>query len=121
MAVHLASRQPCRGLVLHSTFSSMTDVGAWHYPWLPVRWCLRNRFPSIEKLGSCDCPLLQLHGDRDDVVPLELGQKLFKRAAMESKKFVVLDGVGHNDAMDFRCDMEIESFLSTLAVQRTSE
>lgn len=121
VAVHLASQQPCRGLVLHSTFSSMTDVGARHYPWLPVRWCLRNRFPSIEKLGRCVCPLLQLHGDVDEVVPMDLGRKLFDVAVMEQKKFVVLNGVGHNDAIDLRCEQEIESFLSTLAVERLSE
>ena len=93
------------GLILRSTFSSLTDAGAYHFPWLPVRWLLMDRFPSEEHIRNVDCPLLQFHGTRDTIVPYRLGQKLFDAAPDKSfsgvaKKFVELPNADHNDVME---------------------
>lgn len=93
------------GLILRSTFSSLVDVAARMFAWLPVRWMLLDRYHSIDVIGDVDCPLLVLHGDLDAIVPYELGQALFVRAKEQSragfrKRFVTLTAAGHNDYLD---------------------
>ena len=58
VAVDLAARDGARALVLESTFSSLPDVAAYHYPLLPVRWLMRTRFDSLAKIGDYHGPLL---------------------------------------------------------------
>ena len=59
---------------------------------------MRNRYPSIEKIGKYQGPLLCSHGDRDTLVPLEQGKTLFETAGTpdDQKQFVTLEGIGHN-------------------------
>ena len=108
-AVHLAhdtcqNNQPPAGLVVVATFSSMTEVASRHYPWLPVRAILVDRYPSAEKIVHVDCPFLCLHGDQDRIVEQEFGRKLFEAAPTTSgqgiaPRWVHLDGAGHNDLL----------------------
>lgn len=110
VAIGLASeltlrKTPPAGLILRSTFSSLVDAGAYHFPWLPVRWLLIDRFPSEQRIRDVTCPLLQFHGRRDTIVPLRLGQKLFAAAPEKSdtgvaKQFVELPNADHNDVME---------------------
>jgi fermentation-respiration switch protein FrsA (DUF1100 family) len=74
----------------------LPDVAAHHYPWLPVRLLIRSQFNSAEKITRYQGPLLQCHGDADDIVPIEFGQRLFA-AANEPKQFVLISGGHHND------------------------
>lgn len=98
VAVDLAARDGARALVLESTFNSLPDVAAYHYPWLPVRWFLQTRFDSAAILGQYHGPLLQAHGDMDTIVPLPLGRRLFE-AANQPKQFMLMPGHDHNDLM----------------------
>jgi len=96
---------PPGGLVLRSTFSSMIDAASHHYPWLPIRFALLDRYDSLSRIGHVKCPLLMMHGDNDHVVPFALGEKLFEAARHESangieKRLVILKGAGHNDVLD---------------------
>ena len=111
VAVHLASQVPLRGLVLHSTFASLPDVAAFHYPWLPVRMVMRNRYPSIDKLPRSKCPLLMVHGDADEVVPYASGEELFAAATADCKKFVRQPNGRHNDPFDHQFHDEFRTFL----------
>jgi fermentation-respiration switch protein FrsA (DUF1100 family) len=94
--VDLAARDGARGLVVESTFSSLPDVAAYHYRWLPVRLLMRSRLDSVAKIGAYHGPLLQIHGDADTIVPIALAQRLFA-AANEPKQFAVIPGGDHND------------------------
>ncbi|MDA4110128.1 alpha/beta hydrolase [Mycolicibacterium holsaticum] len=96
VAVGLAVHQPPAALILRSPFTSLADVAATHYPWLPVRRLLLDRFPSIERIASVRAPLLVIAGDRDDIVPEQLSRRLYE-AANEPKRYVLLSGAGHND------------------------
>jgi fermentation-respiration switch protein FrsA (DUF1100 family) len=92
------------GLILRSTFSSLIDAGAYHYPWVPVRWALIDRYPSTERIPGVRCPILQFHGTRDTVIPLALGRQLFSAAPATSatgvaKRFVELPNADHNDVL----------------------
>ena len=96
VAVGLAVQRPPAALVLRSPFTSLADVGAVHYPWLPVRRLLLDRYPSIERIASVRAPVLVIAGDRDDIVPATLSRRLYDAAA-EPKRYVVMPGAGHND------------------------
>jgi len=96
VAVELATRRPPIKLVLQAPFTSLSAVGRTAYPFLPADWILRDRFASEEKIGSIDVPLLVVHGVDDQIVPIRLGRRLFEKAR-EPKKFVAIEGAGHND------------------------
>ncbi|MCX7421001.1 MAG: alpha/beta hydrolase [Planctomycetia bacterium] len=98
-------KTPPAGLILRSTFNSLTAAASYHFSWLPVRWLLIDRFPSDERIRDVTCPVLQFHGRRDTIVPLSLGQKLFAAApdAAENgqpKRFVELLRADHNDVIE---------------------
>ena len=115
VAVGLAVQRPPAALVLRSPFTSLADVGAVHYPWLPIRRLLLDRYPSIERIASVHAPLLVIAGDRDDIVPLSLSRLLYD-AAVEPKRFVLVPGAGHNDPelLDgSQMINEIEGFLAS--------
>jgi len=115
-----ASGSPPAGLILRSTFSSLADVAAGHYPWLPVRLLLVDRFPSADRIGSVTCPLLQVHGSDDSIVPIELGRALFDVAPDVSacgieKQFVELRGIGHNEIPGEFFEVHVRLFLAELS------
>jgi fermentation-respiration switch protein FrsA (DUF1100 family) len=64
VAVRLALEFPPAALILRSPFSSMTAIGGHHYPFLPVRWLLRDRYPSISRISRISSPLLVIAGAR---------------------------------------------------------
>jgi len=110
VAVELAAQGGAKALVLESTFNSLTDVAAWHYPFLPVRWLMRTRLDSALRIGDFRGPLLQAHGDADTIVPLPFGQKLFE-AANQPKRFLLLPGHNHNDPMPLEYYDALRDFL----------
>jgi fermentation-respiration switch protein FrsA (DUF1100 family) len=92
---------PPAALVLNSTFASLPETVAWHYPWFPFQYLLIDRYPSIERIPHVTCPILQFHGTDDDFVPLATGQRLFNAAPETSaagvaRRFVTIDGGTHN-------------------------
>jgi fermentation-respiration switch protein FrsA (DUF1100 family) len=96
VAVGLAAEQPPAALILRSPFTSMADVGAYHYPILPVRLLLRDRFASRDTIGRVRAPVLVIAGDRDEIVPLEQSRTLYD-AAPSPKELVIIKGASHND------------------------
>jgi hypothetical protein len=94
VAVDLAQERRLAGVVLESTFSSLADVARGSVG--PGALLLRGRFDSAAKIVRLRAPLLSLHGDRDEIVPFELGRALFE-AAQVPKTFETLRGAGHND------------------------
>ncbi|MGY4867212.1 alpha/beta hydrolase [Mycolicibacterium elephantis] len=96
VAVGLAVQRPPAALILRSPFTSLADVAAVHYPWLPVRRVLLDRYPSIDRIASVRAPLLVIAGDSDDIVPEQLSRRLYE-AANAPKRYVVVPGAGHND------------------------
>ena len=66
------------GLILESTFTSLTDMGAKRYPWLPVRWLIQHRYDSVRALSEVRTPALFLHSHDDELVPYAMGRELYE-------------------------------------------
>jgi len=98
VALGVAVHRPPAALVLRSPFVSMAEVAGVHYPFLPVRWMLRDRYPSIERIAVVDSPLLVIAGQGDRIVPLSQSRRLFEAASGPTKRFEAIDGADHNDA-----------------------
>jgi fermentation-respiration switch protein FrsA (DUF1100 family) len=96
VAVRLAAEHQPAALILRSPFTSLTDTGRHHYPFLPVSLMLTDRFASIDRIGDVRCPLLVIAGDRDSVIPVDQSRRLFE-AAREPKRLVIVERADHND------------------------
>ena len=96
----LQAERPPAGVVLRSPFTSLADVGAHHYPWLPVRTLIRDQFSVLERLSSSDVPVTVIYGDHDSVVPSELSARVADEMPNLAER-LVLPGVDHNDPAMF--------------------
>jgi fermentation-respiration switch protein FrsA (DUF1100 family) len=94
VAAWLAAREKPGLLVLASTFTSVPNLAAQIYPFLPVRWITRFHYNTLESLQSVTCPVFIAHSPEDEIIPFEHGQQLFQ-AASAPKQFLPLEG-GHN-------------------------
>ena len=117
VAVDLAAKDGARGLVLASTFTSLPDAAAHHFPWVPTQWLMSNRLNSLEKIKEYHGPLLQSHGDADQVVPYQLGKRLFD-AAPGRKQFVTIVAAGHNDPWNDEFHKTLDDFLAFIATSK---
>lgn len=95
VAVRLAVEHPSRALVLEAPYTSTADVAKAHFPWLPVDSLMRDRYPSIDRIGKVRVPILIVHGERDSVIPVRLGRSLYA-AARQPKTFVGMQDSNHN-------------------------
>ena len=95
-ATETALNNPARGLILESTFTSASDMSRKIIPLIPLGWAIRSKLDAINKVTELKLPKLFLHGDRDEVVPFDLGRKLYEEAS-DPKSFYIIQGAGHND------------------------
>lgn len=96
----LQARRPPAGVLLRSPFTDLADVRAHHYPWLPVRLVLRDRFPVVEHLRGSEVPVTVVYGDRDSVVPTVLSARVADAAPVLVER-VVFEDADHNDPVMF--------------------
>ncbi len=115
VAAWLATRVDARALILESTFSSLADLGSFHYPYLPVRWLSRYRYDTRSLLPAVSLPVLICHSRDDEIVPFEHARILLA-AANPPKQLLELKG-GHNDGFLLTRQVYVEGlrqFLATL-------
>ncbi|MBT2968961.1 MAG: alpha/beta hydrolase [Candidatus Thiodiazotropha sp. (ex Ctena orbiculata)] len=93
-AAYLATKYTAMGVVLESTFTSVPDMAAELYPWLPVRWLARYHYNSGERMAAIKIPVMIIHSRHDEIIPFEHGRMLYDRAG-EPKRFLELSG-DHN-------------------------
>lgn len=99
VATQLATTQRPAALILASTFTSIPDLAAGIYPWLPVRLLARIGYDTREQLALIASPVLVIHSRRDDIIPFSHGQQLFA-AAKAPKRFLEIEG-DHNEGFVF--------------------
>ena len=110
VAVALAAAEQPLGLVLESTFTSLPDAAATLYPWLPVRWLIRTQLDSLTRIQSYPGPLLQSHGDRDEIIPFELGRRLHA-SVPGPKQWVTIPGGTHNSTQSGEYYAALQHFI----------
>jgi hypothetical protein len=116
VAVLLAAEVRPAGLVVQSSFTSLPDVAVRVFPFVPRRF-IRTRFDAREAMPRVRCPILVLHSQADEVVPFDLGRRLFE-AAPQPKHFVDLTPARHNDPHLVVPDLyfrALGAFLTSLA------
>jgi len=96
VAGELAVQKSAVGLILESSFPSIGAVAKFHYGGLPVHWLLGADFALIDRLPHLSLPKLIIHGDQDEIIPLELGRQVFE-AAKPPKFFYLIPGADHNN------------------------
>jgi fermentation-respiration switch protein FrsA (DUF1100 family) len=110
-AVQMATEYTVHTLILESPFTSTMDAAAFHYPYVPVKWLIKDRYENIAKIKDIKSPLILAYGDQDRVIPHRLGQALFD-AAPEPKSRIVIEGGDHNNLDDFHVADKIIGLLS---------
>jgi fermentation-respiration switch protein FrsA (DUF1100 family) len=113
VAVALAAERQVGGIILDAPFTSAADVGAAAYPFVPVRWFIKDSFRSDERIGKVRAPLLVLHGEQDRIVPIRFGEKLFE-LGNEPKRMVRLPLGDHVDLDDHGAPDAVRAFLNGL-------
>lgn len=111
LAVQMASEYDGNALILLSPFSSMVDMARIQYSYLPVSLLLKDKYLSIQKIGQIEIPALILHGAKDTIVDIELGEMLFN-VANEPKQFVRINNGRHNNLYELGAIDYIRVFLA---------
>jgi fermentation-respiration switch protein FrsA (DUF1100 family) len=96
VVTELATEHPPAGLVLRSPFVDLATVGSVHYPFLPVRALLRERYPLLEHLQQVQVPTTVVYGEDDSIVPPEQSRRVAE-AAPRLHEVVEVPGADHND------------------------
>lgn len=101
VAVALAAEQPraIAAVILESPYTSLLALGRLHYPWLPSRWLLRDRYDSLSRIGAIEVPILIMSGGRDRLVPPEMGETLAAAARAPVERWLAPEA-GHNDLVE---------------------
>jgi fermentation-respiration switch protein FrsA (DUF1100 family) len=100
VAVEMAKEQPVFGIVLQGAYTSVADVAAQTYWFLPgIHYLVRDPLESLSKIAEIHSPILIIHGDRDDLIPIAHGKKL-AAAATSRTQFITVPNAGHVDIPD---------------------
>ena len=96
VAVQVAGARKVAGVVLDAPYTSMVDLAALHYPAIPGRWFMTDRYDTRQHIKAVTAPLLILHGEEDDIVPVSEGREVFG-LANAPKEIKTFPGAGHAD------------------------
>jgi fermentation-respiration switch protein FrsA (DUF1100 family) len=112
-AVRLAAERPVAGVVLEAPLTSTVDVARSIYFWLPLSLLITDQYNVERHIRAVTAPVLILHGEQDEVIPVEMGRRVH-RAANEPKRIELFPAGGHNDLFDRGAWEEMHSFLLSL-------
>jgi uncharacterized protein len=111
VAVRLASENKVGALVLEAPYTSVADVAAMNFWFLPVRLLLKDQFHSDWRIGKVTAPVLVFHGDKDDTIPIAFGQRLYSLVT-SPKCFVRFADGGHIDLDDQTLIARVRDFIT---------
>ena len=95
-AASSSQRDKTAGLLLITPWDSLEHVAAYHYPWVPVKWLLRDRYDSVVHLASFPHPVVVLLAEQDSIVPARFGTALYE-SLTAPKQLTVAKSAEHND------------------------
>ena len=103
--------RPISKLVLEAPYTSTADVAAMYYPFVPVRLLMQDQFHSDKRIHGVKAPILFLHGERDQAIPISIGERLFAMAP-EPKQFVRFPQGRHEDLENYGVVAAVLKFLA---------
>ena len=80
IAIEVAQNKNFAGIILESPFTSMIAAGKSVYPYLPIKYLLKDKYESDKKIKNINCPILIMHGKADNIVPFHMGEKMYELA-----------------------------------------
>ena len=110
IAVKLSSESAFAATVLEAPFTSIADVAQRHYWYLPAKWLVLDRYDILRIIGKIKSPLLVIHGEKDNIINISLGKKVFD-AAPQPKEALFVPNAGHNDLFEFNVAEKLLIFL----------
>ena len=113
VAVEIAQFKNFAGIILESPFTSMIDAGKNKYPFLPVKFLLKDKYESNKKIKNIKSPILIMHGKKDNIVPFHMGEKMFE-LANEPKYAYFTEYDDHMMEYDKNLLNIIKKFISSL-------
>jgi fermentation-respiration switch protein FrsA (DUF1100 family) len=113
VAIEIAQNKDLAGIILESPFTSMVELAQKYYPFIPVRFLLKDKYETIKKLPNINSPLLVLHGRLDSIVPFSMSEELFKKANKPKFKYFI-DNDDHMMRYDQKLLIEIKKFISDI-------
>ena len=113
ITTEVAQNENFAGIILEAPFTSMVDMGQKIYPIFPVKFLLKDKYESKNKIKNIKSPILVLHGRKDKIVPFYMGEKIFEMAnSPKFKYFTDLDD--HMMNFDEKLVNEIDLFIGNL-------
>ncbi len=95
LAVDLAVKSPCRSLIIESAFTNSGEMARLLAPFL-FDWRPRVPYDNLGKIGQIRVPVLIIHGEHDEIIPVDMSRRLYA-AAPEPKELYIIPGAHHND------------------------
>jgi fermentation-respiration switch protein FrsA (DUF1100 family) len=120
VAVQVAAEKPVGGLVLDAPYTSIVDVAAGAYPFFPVRWFLFDRYETMTYLPRVQVPLLIVHGEEDEVIPVAMGRAVYA-AANAPKEIVTFPNARHSDHHLHGSSEEVHRWIDALREPAAAE
>ncbi len=111
MAYEMAKEEPALALVLEAPFSSIAALAAHHYPYLPARFIIKDRFDSLSLIAQVKTRVLVVHGENDRTTPILFARKLFESAVFPKQAYW-LAGAGHSDLFEYGAGEIVLKFLN---------
>jgi len=113
VAVQVAAEKVVAGLILDAPYTSIVDLAALHYPHLPARWLMTDRYETLRAAGGVTAPTLIIHGEADDIIPVEMSAQV-ANALKGPVKVATFAGAGHSDHYMFGSYDAIYGWLARL-------
>ena len=113
VAVEVAQNKSYGGIILESPFTSMVNIGKKYYPFFPVRFLIKDKFESYKKISNISAPVLIIHGKVDQIVPFDMGKKMFE-LSNEPKFFYSQEYGDHMVDYDEKLLLALKKFIQSL-------
>ena len=111
VAVEIGQSNKFNSIILESPYTSMEKAAKIYYPYLPVKFLLKDKYDSEKKIKNIKTPILIMHGKKDNIVPFHMGKKLFE-TANKPKKFLQIEEDDHMLSFNDNLLLEIKSFTN---------
>ena len=119
VAAQLAIKRPLRAVIMEAPFTSTMDVARSVYWWLPVDLLLKDRFETIAIIDQIKAPILIVHGEKDEITPVEQARQLFAKAR-EPKTLYIIKNASHNGISVEAVWQREQAFIDSLIALATA-